>query len=151
MNHHSLTHCFQKNFKNMILAFLLERGNEERTLAYYLEYDLSLFINEMKEMVSQLVQDVKYKTVGKSIGIEVVSETISSAKNPKKRINKSKTKNDILKCPKCQIGIILKGKTAYGCSEWKTGCNFRIPFEELQKRFQTTELSSELLARWKES
>ena len=115
------------------------------------KYDLSLFINEMKEMVSQLVQDVKYKTVGKSIGIEVVSETISSAKNPKKRINKSKTKNDILKCPKCQIGIILKGKTAYGCSEWKTGCNFRIPFEELQKRFQTTELSSELLARWKES
>ena len=24
---------------------------------------------------------------------------------------------------------VIKGKTAYGCSEWKSGCTFRKPFE----------------------
>ena len=32
------------------------------------------------------------------------------------------------KCPKCGKGIIVKGKTAYGCSNWKE-CSFRIPFK----------------------
>ncbi|MCD8184546.1 MAG: DNA topoisomerase 3 [Bacteroides sp.] len=31
-------------------------------------------------------------------------------------------------CPLCGKGTIIKGKTAYGCSEWKSGCTFRKPF-----------------------
>ena len=31
-------------------------------------------------------------------------------------------------CPVCGKGIIIKGHTAYGCSEWKNGCKFRKPF-----------------------
>ena len=31
-------------------------------------------------------------------------------------------------CPKCGKGHIIKGRTAYGCSEWKNGCDFRLPF-----------------------
>ena len=31
-------------------------------------------------------------------------------------------------CPLCGKGTIIKGKTAYGCSEWKNGCTFRKPF-----------------------
>ena len=31
-------------------------------------------------------------------------------------------------CPLCGKGTIIKGKTAYGCSEWKNGCGFRKPF-----------------------
>ncbi|MBR2906905.1 MAG: topoisomerase C-terminal repeat-containing protein [Clostridia bacterium] len=30
-------------------------------------------------------------------------------------------------CPKCG-GRVVKGKTAYGCSNWRDGCDFRIPF-----------------------
>ena len=30
-------------------------------------------------------------------------------------------------CPKCGRAIV-KGRTAYGCSGWKDGCDFRIPF-----------------------
>ena len=30
-------------------------------------------------------------------------------------------------CPKCG-GRIVKGRTAYGCANWKEGCEFRIPF-----------------------
>ena len=32
-------------------------------------------------------------------------------------------------CPLCGKGTILKGKTAYGCSEWKNGCTFRKSFD----------------------
>jgi len=31
-------------------------------------------------------------------------------------------------CPICGKGIIIKGKTAYGCSDWKNGCSFRQNF-----------------------
>ena len=31
-------------------------------------------------------------------------------------------------CPVCGKGIIIKGKTAYGCSDWKNGCTFRQGF-----------------------
>jgi DNA topoisomerase III len=31
-------------------------------------------------------------------------------------------------CPKCNTGTILKGKTAFGCSNYKTGCDFRVGF-----------------------
>jgi len=32
-------------------------------------------------------------------------------------------------CPLCGKGHIIKGKTAFGCSEWKNGCTFRAPLE----------------------
>ncbi len=31
-------------------------------------------------------------------------------------------------CPLCGKGHIIKGKTAYGCSEWRNGCTYRKPF-----------------------
>ena len=31
-------------------------------------------------------------------------------------------------CPQCGKGHIIKGKTAYGCSEWRNGCKYRLPF-----------------------
>lgn len=33
-------------------------------------------------------------------------------------------------CPLCGKGIIIKGKTAYGCSDWKNGCTWRLPFNK---------------------
>ena len=31
-------------------------------------------------------------------------------------------------CPLCGKGTIIKGNTAYGCSEWKNGCTYRLQF-----------------------
>jgi DNA topoisomerase-3 len=31
-------------------------------------------------------------------------------------------------CPKCKTGKILKGKSAFGCSNYKTGCDYRLAF-----------------------
>ena len=46
-------------------------------------------------------------------------------------------------CPKCNSPII-KGKTAYGCSAWRRGCDFRLPFEK-DGRFLTVEEAFALL------
>lgn len=54
-------------------------------------------------------------------------------------------------CPKCGIGHIIRGKTAYGCSHWQTGCSFRFPFEEVRRiadgRALTKALVLEILKR----
>lgn len=90
---------------------LIEKGN----------YDLNQFLNEMKEMVRQLVDDVRYKTVEKNIGeLELVKE-----KKTSKAPRQIKTIKEGDTCPLCKKGKIIKGKSAYGCSEWKSGCNYR--------------------------
>ena len=33
-------------------------------------------------------------------------------------------------CPVCKEGHIIKGNTAYGCSNWKKGCSFRLDFKK---------------------
>ena len=43
-----------------------------------------------------------------------------------KKSAKAETQPSI--CPVCKKGTVLKGKTAYGCSEYKSGCTFRLPF-----------------------
>lgn len=35
---------------------------------------------------------------------------------------------NVLNCPKCETGKIVKGKHAFGCTEWLNGCDFTIPF-----------------------
>ena len=32
-------------------------------------------------------------------------------------------------CPKCGTGSLLQGRAAWGCSRWKEGCDYRLPFE----------------------
>jgi len=92
-------------------------------------YDAKDFMGEMKSMVSELVVDVK-KQSGKSITI--IEEKKPEKKSTKKAKNKT-SENDI-KCPKCNEGIILKGKNAFGCSNYKNGCKFVVNFIHLEKK-----------------
>ncbi|MBN1651286.1 MAG: DNA topoisomerase 3 [Bacteroidales bacterium] len=101
---------------------LIERG----------QYDVGMFLDEMKEMVRQLVQDVKYKPVEKNIGEEEVKKA-SKAKSKKPRTKKAKSTEEKMLCPRCKKGFIIKGNSAYGCSEWKAGCDFRMTFEDFDK------------------
>ncbi len=48
-------------------------------------------------------------------------------------------------CPKCKKGTIVKGKTAYGCSDWKSGCDFRFSFEDIKIKAAGKPLSKELV------
>jgi len=102
------------------------------------EYEPKLFIEELKEMLSGIVYNVKNDWTYKAITIEDKQEPTKPEKKPKKA--KSDTAKAEKKkkaatperpvCPVCEKGAIIKGKSAYGCSEWKTGCTFRLSFED---------------------
>ncbi|MCW2118530.1 type IA DNA topoisomerase [Flavobacterium sp. 7A] len=56
-----------------------------------------------------------------------------------------KTSSPDLPCPKCQKGIVLKGKTAYGCSNYKLGCNFKVLFDVIREKLKDQKPSKELV------
>lgn len=116
-------------------------------------YDAATFINELKQMVTEIVYSVIRDTSNRRVTvmsdeeIKTASKKTAAAKTAGKKtasVQKAKNKTvakpepvnaekegDIMvgqKCPLCGKGTIIKGKTAYGCSEWKNGCNFRKPF-----------------------
>ena len=51
------------------------------------------------------------------------SEDSTGEAKPKRKIIRAGSK-----CPECGEGKVIKGHTAYGCSRWKEGCNWRKPF-----------------------
>jgi len=99
------------------------------------EYNAGAFINNMKKMVDQLVYEVRSnkKTIRLS-SENNVSQT--------KTVKKKATKKTIIgkECPKCTKGQLLKGKTAFGCSAYKNGCDFKLPFSFLDKKISETQL-----------
>ncbi|MBC5839316.1 type IA DNA topoisomerase [Flavobacterium muglaense] len=58
--------------------------------------------------------------------------------------SKAKTA-DTLACPKCQKGTVLKGNTAYGCSAYKEGCDFKIPFDLVREKLKDQKPTKELV------
>jgi DNA topoisomerase-3 len=77
-------------------------------------------------------------------------ETAWRTAEPSSRPHKKAAPNpnptqDQMTCPKCQQGIVIKGKTAYGCSAWKIGCDFRYPFERLRQAAGNQPLSKALV------
>ncbi|MDG2194373.1 MAG: DNA topoisomerase, partial [Polaribacter sp.] len=48
-------------------------------------------------------------------------------------------------CPKCKKGTILKGNTAYGCSDYKLGCDFVVTFKNLKIAANGKKLTRELV------
>ena len=106
------------------------------------EYDPRSFLDEMKIMVSTLVAEVKLEQ-NQKIEIEQETEITQAVDNekpaPKKRAEKPADLTS-LPCPQCQTGHMLKGKTAYGCSEYKAGCNFKVLFEQFGKKLTDKQL-----------
>lgn len=106
------------------------------------KYDAATFINELKEQVTRIVDDVMHDNSGQYIvdseeGKTKNEEEKKKSEEGKKKSEegKSRNKKKSLKvkegdvCPKCGKGRILRGKTAYGCSRWKEGCDFRAPLK----------------------
>ena len=139
------------------------------------QYDAKTFIDELKHMVTDLVNtvrndhavrrvsvttddDLKKKSPRKKVKTSSVPMTdgdvsggadnaVSSASNvpagfqpKKKRLTKIDPALEQVKaeynpddmigmpCPLCKEGHIIKGNAAYGCSRWKEGCTYRMPF-----------------------
>ncbi|WP_397362727.1 DNA topoisomerase 3 [Olleya sp. R77988] len=88
------------------------------------EYSASAFIKNMKQMVDQLVYEVRSEKVEAKI-----SYTNNKSETKTKRKPKTTNKGIIGKpCPKCKSGQLLKGKNAYGCSLYGKTCDFVLSF-----------------------
>ncbi|WP_452222045.1 DNA topoisomerase 3 [Lacinutrix salivirga] len=48
-------------------------------------------------------------------------------------------------CPKCKKGTIIKGKTAYGCSDYKAGCDFRFSYDLIREKAKGQQLTKQLV------
>jgi len=101
----------------------IEKGN----------YNAGTFIRNMKKMVDHLVYEVR---------TEKSQAKISYTATVEKDITKTKKSKSITtqKCPKCKKGGILKGKNSYGCSAYKNGCDFRLPFSFMNKKISENQL-----------
>lgn len=106
------------------------------------QYDPAQFINELKEQITRIVNDVLGDNGSNRIADSSPSTTAGptspkrkGSKTPRKRAKgkqASITPSDKLigqPCPVCGKGTIIKGRTAYGCSRWKDGCTFRLAFK----------------------
>lgn len=100
-------------------------------------YEAHAFLDELKQMVNQIVLNVLSDQTGRSITIEnaATKETAPKEKKERKARKTSTpqaqgepTETNRLVCPLCHKGTILRGKSAYGCSEYKNGCTFRMDY-----------------------
>lgn len=78
------------------------------------EYEVEKFKSELFDMVNELVHQVKHQTA-----------------KPKK-----------IGCPKCKKGHIIRGKSAWGCSDWESGCKFTLPFKFEEITFSDKDMKS---------
>lgn len=106
------------------------------------KYDAATFLAELKQMVADIVNSVLRDNTNRrvtTVSEEKPAKSIEKAaarkkaarKKPAEKKGASAPDGDAIigtACPLCGKGIVIKGKTAYGCSDWKNGCTFRKPF-----------------------
>ncbi|MDD4199338.1 MAG: DNA topoisomerase 3 [Paludibacter sp.] len=80
-------------------------------------FEATQFLDELKEMVVRIVKNVKTDNRTQD---QLMQASVTASFSGDEIIGTV--------CPLCRKGHILKGNTAYGCSEWKNGCGFRQPF-----------------------
>jgi DNA topoisomerase-3 len=114
------------------------------------EFNAGTFINNMKKMVDELVYEVRSNTSKKRISSNTTakeqqaekslhSKTKTATKNSKTSVARKKQVAQKT-CPKCKKGKLLKGSSAYGCSEYKNNCSFKIPFEIYGKKVSENQI-----------
>ena len=107
-------------------------------------YSAQQFMAELKQMVSELVHTVLCDNTNRRVqqapapsgnaspAGNASSSAGNSSSSPEESTGEAKPKRKIIragsKCPECGEGKVIKGHTAYGCSRWKEGCNWRKPF-----------------------
>ena len=132
-------------------------------------YEARTFLDELKQLVHQVVYNVLSDQSGRTITIEQpatepakkerkprsksTSETGEKPQAKPKRTKKAEatasptTDNSVPHCPLCGKGTLLRGKSAYGCSEYKNGCTFRLDYTTYGNSLTDQQLI-ELIGKW---
>ena len=99
--------------------------------------DAADFINGLKQQVTEIVNDVLRDNTNRRVTVLTDEDLKKKKKTTKKKTTTAKAdnkKNDDsiigTTCPVCGKGTIIKGKTAYGCSNWRNGCTYRVDFDK---------------------
>ena len=98
-------------------------------------YDAVAFVTELKNLIGKIVVEVLSDNSGCKIQIQHEEEK----KKAKPKVKASKPRKPAIKsveeivCPICGKGHLIKGNSAYGCSEYKSGCTFRLQFSDLKE------------------
>ena len=99
------------------------------------KYEARQFLDELKQMVTEIVTTVMMDNSNRRVAATVMEEkpkktAPKKAPKPKKPEAAPANPDAIVgqPCPLCGKGHIIKGKTAYGCSEWRNGCGWRKAF-----------------------
>lgn len=92
------------------------------------KYDAAQFIDELKQQVSEIVLDVLSDNTNRRIAFTTEEELKKKVRKQKPSKLQKQTNIAGQPCPLCGQGVIIKGKTAYGCSNWKNGCTYRHVF-----------------------
>ena len=110
------------------------------------EYSASKFIDELKQMIGEIVLNVLRDNSGGAIAVEwgdkgkPKAPAAGKSEKPKKPRQRLKSIEEI-PCPVCGKGHLVKGRTAFGCSEFKNGCHTLLPFTEYPADSTPTKLS----------
>jgi len=102
------------------------------------EFNAGTFIKNMKAMVDELVYEVRSNTSK----VRISHETVIASESKQSVKSKPKSKKEVAgkACPKCKNGNLLKGSSAFGCSEYNKTCDFIMPFEFLGKKISENQL-----------
>ena len=111
-------------------------------------YDPAQFIKELKAQINVIVHDVLADNSSRRVTM-LTEEDLKKKKPTKPKSKKPAQQQQTATqqqtaseqqqtsrievgapCPVCGKGTIIKGKTAYGCSRWREGCDFRHPFAQ---------------------
>lgn len=120
-------------------------------------YSATEFIDELKQQISEIVINVLSDNSSSTINVEngrnsdnsKNSSATSCGKKPRRPTGGSAAESaadsdtskpqkkrapaikslEQIECPLCHTGHLLKGRTAYGCSNYASGCTFRLPFD----------------------
>ena len=118
------------------------------------EFSAADFIAELKTLINEIVLNVLNDNSSHRINVEdaVPEKKKKAAGEPaKKRQAAPRIKSlEEVKCPVCGNGYILKGKTAYGCSCFKDGCNFRIDFNECGPELTPARVATYIKKKYKQ-
>ena len=120
------------------------------------QYDAQTFIAELKQMVTDIINQVRNDHSNRQVAVTTEEDLKKKAKKvapsnvpagfqPQKKAASKKTAKKSteevkaehnpdevigMPCPLCHEGHIIKGRTAYGCSRWREGCTYRLPFDQ---------------------
>ncbi|MCM1449929.1 MAG: DNA topoisomerase 3 [Clostridiales bacterium] len=114
------------------------------------EYSASEFVEDLKVQINEIVINVLSDNSCLHIDTsEKVKEKPSSKRARKPRDKKPPiTEYSMIQCPECKQGHIVRGKTAFGCSNFKN-CGFRLSFEEYPMETTPKQLAEKIKKNFK--